>query len=273
MAAKIIQLFGEASIKDYLAGPTREWMGLTLHHSAVPTAAQYKGIETIRAIQRVHIETNGWRDIGYHILFGPEGAVFAGRRLDDVGAHAVIHKASLIKELGGDGYLNNWTLGVCCIGNYDTEQCSDEMRASLNLFDKVAHERFKIQRHFEHRQATAKTCPGKNLWDYPWPCMVEIRSLLNRVGDRPSDWAKATWEKMTAQGVVDGSRPGGWATREMVGLIAARADEQLKEEIYSFLMDLYGRQLDREVELRGRVTDWKFQLQLEIEKIKLHMRR
>ena len=40
--------------------------GVCLHHSASPTAAQYKGAATIDGIRKYHMQTNGWRDIGYH---------------------------------------------------------------------------------------------------------------------------------------------------------------------------------------------------------------
>jgi len=44
-----------------------------------------------------------------------------------------------------------------------------------------------------------------------------VKDVLNGSGARvPSKWAKETWEKATENGVVDGSKPKAYATREQV---------------------------------------------------------
>lgn len=43
-----------------------------------------------------------------------------------------------------------------------------------------------------------------------------IKEVLNGTNAEPSTWAKEPWEEATKQGVVDGTRPQGYPTREQV---------------------------------------------------------
>ena len=44
----------------------------------------------------------------------------------------------------------------------------------------------------------------------------KINKKLSGEGQEPSNWAKKSWAQATAEGIVDGSRPKGYTTREQV---------------------------------------------------------
>ena len=124
---------------------------LVLHHSA---SDKQVCCEDIRAW---HLE-RGWNDIGYHWLINDIGEVVGGRPEDIIGAHA----------LG----LNRQSLGICCIGNYQSECPSPRMMEALidtlaNLCLKFKLSANRIIGHSEviklNPQATITECPGEAL--------------------------------------------------------------------------------------------------------------
>lgn len=99
--------------------------GLTVHHTAGRndyTPAESAGI--VRAIYTYHAQTLGWCDIGYNALVDKYGQIFEGRfgGLDRPvqGAHA--------------GGFNENTSGVALMGNYESEQPSDEAINAIGRF-------------------------------------------------------------------------------------------------------------------------------------------
>lgn len=126
---------------------------IILHHSWRPTVSQYSGAATIRGIQRYHQVDNGWLDIGYHFLVGPDGLIFQGRPETAVGAHCPPNV--------------NW-VGICVIGDYDPgkDQFTSESReAVLRLMAWLSAEyRISTQEVFGHTDFSAKSCPGVSIY-------------------------------------------------------------------------------------------------------------
>ena len=68
--------------------------------------------------------------------------------------------------------------------------------------------------------------PGISYWDW----QEATADMMNAVGasgyerkvDVLSDWAKASWDKATAKGILDGSNPQGTVTREMLAVVLDR---------------------------------------------------
>jgi hypothetical protein len=130
--------------------PGIHWEGIMIHHSLTKDGV----VKDWDAIKRYHIETMGWKDIGYHL--GIEW-VFdhyeyqIGRPLNMPGAHC--------KENG----QNTKTIGICLVGNYDLAPPSKEQ---LKLLGKLCRElmaayKINIENIRFHRQyATYKSCPG-----------------------------------------------------------------------------------------------------------------
>jgi uncharacterized protein with LGFP repeats len=106
--------------------------GVTVHHTAGRndySRSESAGI--VRAIYAYHAETLGWCDVGYNALVDQYGQIFEGRYggLDRAvqGAHA--------------GGFNENTVGVALMGNYETEDPSNE---SINAIGKFIGWRTKL---------------------------------------------------------------------------------------------------------------------------------
>lgn len=130
---------------------------IVVHHSLTADS----GTVSWAAIERHHIETQGWNDIGYHagieIVASSKFGRFAyqallGRPEDQV--------AAACKE----GDMNDVGLHVCCVGNFDLAPPSLEM--ITRLVQRVIGpwmRRYSIppERIVGHRDfATYKSCPG-----------------------------------------------------------------------------------------------------------------
>lgn len=121
---------------------------IILHHSLTADS----GTVSWGAIRRYHVETNGWRDIGYHFgieIVGDHYEVLLGRMFNEVGAHT-------------EGQ-NHDSLGICFMGNFDLAAPAPELwktgvklvKSLMGVFGIPASE---VHGHNEY---SAKSCPGK----------------------------------------------------------------------------------------------------------------
>lgn len=122
-----------------------------LHHTWSPTSAQYRGLSTVQAIQRYHVQERGFSDIGYGFLVAPDGTCFNGRPMNVMGAHVKGH---------------NQDIGVACIANFDTEdpwqwRGMGQLRACVNIL--LGRMGVGPEAVFFHRDAADKSCPGTRL--------------------------------------------------------------------------------------------------------------
>ena len=91
---------------------------LIVHHSAgTNSAADWAAV--VRSIWVLHVQGNGWNDIGYNYLVDPNGVLYEGRA-------------------GGDGVLgahfssvNGGTVGICLLGTFSTQRAPDPALATL----------------------------------------------------------------------------------------------------------------------------------------------
>lgn len=125
---------------------------IIVHHSATKDS----GTVSWGAIRKYHVETNKWRDIGYHAgieMVGDHYECMVGRDVKDVGAHCEGHNAG--------------TLGFCFVGDYDVK--APDLDMLVMAAEKVLIpwcQRFGIRPAWivGHRDYSPKTCPG-NLFD------------------------------------------------------------------------------------------------------------
>lgn len=117
---------------------------MIVHHSAGPAD------QSVRAIQRFHMDERGWIDIGYNFLIRTSGEIYEGRGWHAVGSHTLGHNT--------DG------LGVCLIGR---DQITDAAKYSLisiyRLAVEMAGHGLQIRGHRDH---AATACPGDRV--YRW---------------------------------------------------------------------------------------------------------
>jgi len=118
---------------------------IVVHHSG--------NTDTPKKIRDFHVNKNGWDDIGYHFMISREGNITTGRNLETIGAHV-------------QGY-NSHSIGICLLGNFDTEEPKELQLSALNrlindLIGDLGLESdcVKFHRDFE---GVKKSCPGKNI--------------------------------------------------------------------------------------------------------------
>jgi hypothetical protein len=134
---------------------------MAIHYTVTPSdnpAAQ------VRAIQRYHMDTKGWCDIGYHFLVGADGSLYEGRPLQLVGAH-----------VGGH---NTGNIGVSFIGCFHPSGCSGmgpttpqaamidaggRLLGALSRLYGIPLSREAVKGHREY-PGTSTNCPGDYLY-------------------------------------------------------------------------------------------------------------
>lgn len=150
MIGKKVTLSG---LKTHLAGlrPERAIRTVIVHHFYRPTAAQWKGLTTLKSVCRFHTEQNGWSDIGYHIVIGPDDTVWLARPVGKVGAHC---KGQ-----------NEHSVGIAYAADFDTEDPVANGLSTGELAVAAVCKRFAIPVHeiYFHRDFADKSCPGKKL--------------------------------------------------------------------------------------------------------------
>lgn len=118
---------------------------IILHHAAATTC-------TIEDIHKWHL-ANGWNGCGYHYLIRKDGAVYGGRPINSVGAHAYGH--------------NDDSIGICFEGNFTNEKpTTAQIYAGVELVQTLLTEYvLKPSDVIRHSDVNATVCPG-NLFPY-----------------------------------------------------------------------------------------------------------
>lgn len=125
---------------------------IVIHHSVT-------GINTtFEQIRQMHLD-KGWSDIGYHKVIDYNGNVLQGRKDSVIGAQAF--------------GLNQESLGILCIGNFEEILPSDKQYKALITVCATLLKRYKlpIEKLIGHKEvaklindpSAATACPGKNL--------------------------------------------------------------------------------------------------------------
>jgi hypothetical protein len=121
----------------------------------------------VRAVQNLHMDVNGWADIGYNYLVDPNGVPYEGRAGGEnvVGAH-----------LCGK---NTNTMGICMLGSYTSVLPTNNalyalkrilawkcVQRNLDPTATAFHVDRTIHRVSGHRASCATDCPGTTLFNY-----------------------------------------------------------------------------------------------------------
>ncbi len=156
--------------------------GVVHYSDAVPPEAvnppdqpdEHAAIQQVRAIQRFHMETRGWCDIAYHWLIAPDGWVFAGRSVGQVGAHCAGH--------------NTESVGYCLLTDGPV---SDE--AKVALIERIHADRAPFGAPYAklgpHRAFTSTACPGDTIASWVVDGLAAPNAPLPRTGPPPTTCA------------------------------------------------------------------------------------
>ncbi|XP_067615319.1 peptidoglycan-recognition protein SB1-like [Eurosta solidaginis] len=140
---------------------------LILHHSYVPSAA-YTNQDCIAAmqyIQNLHMDTNGWSDIGYSFAICGDSNVYVGRGYNVIGSHAPNY--------------NSRSIGLLLIGDYVAQLPTQTMLAVTHDFIDYSVKTGNLQEDYilyGHRQVRGTECPGAALYAeiQTWPNWQEV---------------------------------------------------------------------------------------------------
>ncbi|UYZ61414.1 N-acetylmuramoyl-L-alanine amidase [Hymenobacter weizhouensis] len=154
---------------------------LVVHHEAGSNTSS-DWAARVRAVESLHIDANGWSDVGYNYLIDPNGVVYEGRSGGDnvIGAHFC----------GG----NANTMAVCMLGDYSSIAPTTAARESLKkiLAWKAARENINplgssthyaagtipnVCGHRDNKGCTA--CPGNVLYGQLPTLRADIQSYLD----------------------------------------------------------------------------------------------
>ena len=185
---RLLEVSGDASISSIGAVVSRDawgakaakpanmtrsqgpWRRITVHHSAMSDPIDLSGrVEdssvAVRRMQRAHMQTSGYGDVGYHFFVDPWGRIFQGRELRYQGAHA-----------GGSNNVGN--VGICLIGNFDEERPTQAALETLETLVGTLRSRYGIPATgvVAHSDLKSTNCPGRHL--RPW--IERYRSSLAR---------------------------------------------------------------------------------------------
>ncbi|MHC4977373.1 MAG: peptidoglycan recognition protein family protein [Planctomycetota bacterium] len=127
---------------------------ITIHHDGMPPvslASITQNRERVRQIRNLHVNNNGWGDIGYHYIVDRNGTIWEGRPLSWQGAH-VAHQ-------------NPGNIGVLCLGNFEIETPSSTQFGTLSSFVVALanHHRVPLYNISTHQELASTLCPGRSL--------------------------------------------------------------------------------------------------------------
>lgn len=191
-----------------------ETTAVVLHHAAASSA-------TVWDINDWHLD-RGFNGIGYHYYVRKDGCVYHGRPEWALGAHAI--------------GANDWSIGVCCEGDYMTEIMPDAQINSLKALLRDIMSRYGELLIKQHKEVSSTDCPGDR---FPWAEVEQFgeedeemsydqfktymdRYIKETESKNPSAWASKAWQALTDAGITDGTAPRAPLTREQYAIMQAR---------------------------------------------------
>lgn len=124
---------------------------IIIHCSATPEGRAVP----ISEIRRLHIQQNGWNNIGYHYVIELDGSVKPGRTEAEIGAHCLGHNADSI----GICYIG----GVAKDGKTPKDTRTPAQRESLRTLVAKLRQRYPKATLHGHCEFAAKACPSFNV--------------------------------------------------------------------------------------------------------------
>jgi hypothetical protein len=73
---------------------TRTIAAVHVHDTGRPPAAGFRGLATVEAMRKFHMEQNGWSDLAQHLTIDPKGGLWTGRNWNLAPASATGHNAT-----------------------------------------------------------------------------------------------------------------------------------------------------------------------------------
>jgi hypothetical protein len=138
---------------------TRKVVYVHLHHTWRPRRQDFRGLATIEAMRRYHVDVNGWSDIAQHLTIDPNGEIWTGRNWNLPPASAV----------GFNGTSKEGPFMIEMVGDFDAGQDPFDGPQRAAAVEVVARliDRFEldiVDALKLHRELKSpKSCPGTGI--------------------------------------------------------------------------------------------------------------
>lgn len=125
---------------------TEVYNTVAIHHSAALLLTN----ETMLDVQKLHMDKNGWADIGYHFGIDRHGTIYEGRDIHVRGASVA-------------GY-NTGTIGVVLMGNFQIDSPLDIQLTALQSLVNWLTDTYGLSHLAGHYEFNSESvCPGENM--------------------------------------------------------------------------------------------------------------
>lgn len=122
-------------------------------HGKKETSKIFKGVKTLRYLQKKHIKQLGTIDIKYHFIIAPNGDIYEGRPIGTAGCHCKSQ--------------DNHSIGIMVFGNFNVEKPAREQIHSLLIllqYIKRKYTHMDIPKCIHnHCDLKLTLCPGHHL--------------------------------------------------------------------------------------------------------------
>lgn len=140
---------------------------IIVHHTAaVGPLPQFSSINAWHKERDFPISSLGYY-VGYHYVIEKDGQLRTARRESEIGAHTIGQNES--------------SIGVCLVGNFDTEAPTAQQINTLGDLLAALCTRYLLTAEdiYPHRHFAAKSCYGSRLGDY-WAARVYLQHEATR---------------------------------------------------------------------------------------------
>ncbi|MDR3212354.1 MAG: peptidoglycan recognition protein family protein [Azoarcus sp.] len=147
---------------DMVANSITPFFCIAIHHSGDG------GIDTPQGIEKNHIVTRGWEEIGYHFLIAPNGTVYEGRPLKYRGRHIEQNNSGRIGiNVLGDFNPGNaiWWMPDLDGDSQPTVQQISSMYSMIAWLE-TQYAITTIGGHRDFAKSNPTVCPGDYLYPY-----------------------------------------------------------------------------------------------------------
>jgi len=175
--------------------------GIVLHHTASKGLGD--GSSEWKAICTACQNRRGRNYLcDYHYGVGPTGLIFKGQDEANVCYHC------------GDDYLNEHTLAVSAIGNFEESVTSEPQKNSIIKLIKELIGKFGNIKIYRHKDIVNTLCPGKN---YPYSYIMERVSNNSLFPDvNKNAWYNSAISEVVKRGIMKGDSEGTFRPDEYI---------------------------------------------------------
>lgn len=157
---------------------TRKITAVHVHHTWRPRRQDFRGLATMEAMRKFHMEQNHWSDIAQHLTIDPQGGLWTGRNWNVAPASASGH----------NGTAAEGPFMIEMVGDFDQGQDPFDGEQKKAAIDTVAHlmRVFGLQDaalKFHNELTDQKSCPGTGFTRADF--LADVQKVLEKAQPKP----------------------------------------------------------------------------------------